>query len=145
SVKEAEDGDRVVTNRILIAPGGRHLSVIGQPPNVRVAISDGPPVSGHRPSVDVLFRSAARAFPHAVVGIMMTGMGRDGVEGCRAILAAGGSTFGQDEATSVVYGMNKAAYLEGAIGSQFALDQFPALIKRLSAVGSRADRRDPAG
>jgi two-component system chemotaxis response regulator CheB len=137
AVKEAEDGDRVVANRILIAPGGRHLTVIGHAPNVRVAITDGPPVSGHRPSVDVLFRSAARAFPNAVVGIMMTGMGRDGVEGCRAILDAGGSTFGQDEASSVVYGMNKAAYLEGVIGSQFALDQFPALIKRLSASGVR--------
>ena len=137
TVKEAEDGDRIVANRILIAQGGRHLAVIGQAPNARVTLSDGPLVSGHRPSVDVLFRSAARAFPNAVVGIMMTGMGRDGVEGCKAILAAGGFTLGQDEATSVVYGMNKAAFMEGVIGSQFPLDQFPALIKKLSASSAR--------
>ena len=69
----------------------------------------------------------------AVNGIIMTGMGRDGADGCKTILDAGGSTFGQDEATSAVYGMNKVAYLEGAVGSQFALDQFPALIKKLAA------------
>ena len=62
AVKEAEDGDRVVSNRILVAPGGRHLVIVGHPPNVRVAVHDTPPVSGHRPSVDVLFKSAARVF-----------------------------------------------------------------------------------
>ena len=67
----------------------------------------------------------------------MTGMGRDGVEGCKAILAAGGLTFGQDEATSVVYGMNKAAFLEGAVRAQFALDELPALIFRIARGGHR--------
>ncbi len=81
---------------------------------MRVAISDEPEVSGHRPSIDVLFRSAAQVYQSAVVGIIMTGMGRDGVDGCKAILAAGGFAIGQDEASSVVYGMNKAAFLEGA-------------------------------
>jgi two-component system chemotaxis response regulator CheB len=131
AVKEAEEGDRVVANRILIAPGGRHMSVRGKPSGARVTLSDEPAVSGHRPSVDVLFRSAARVFEGSAVGILMTGMGRDGADGCKVILAAGGTTFGQDEATSAVYGMNKAAFLEGGITSQFALEQLPVLIKRL--------------
>ena len=71
----------------------------------------------------MLFQSAAKVYQSAVVGILMTGMGRDGVDGCKAILAAGGFTLGQDEATSVVYGMNKAAFLEGAIKAQFGLDE----------------------
>ena len=132
-VKEAEEGDRVMTNRVLIAPGGRHMAVTGIPPNVRIAISDGPPVSSHRPSVDVLFHSAARVYQGSAVGIIMTGMGRDGVIGCKAILAVGGITYGQDEGSSSVYGMNKAALLEGGVTSQFSLEQFPALIKRLSS------------
>ena len=69
------------------------------------------------------------------LGIIMTGMGRDGVEGCKKIVSAGGRTFGQDEATSVVYGMNKAAYNEGAVATQFALDDLPALIVRLARDG----------
>ncbi len=131
-VKEAEDGDRVTPNRVLIAPGGRHMAVTGMPPNVRIVISDGPPVSSHRPSVDVLFHSAARVYQGSAVGIIMTGMGRDGVIGCKAILAIGGTTYGQDEGSSSVYGMNKAAFVEGGVTSQFSLEQFPALIKRLS-------------
>jgi two-component system, chemotaxis family, protein-glutamate methylesterase/glutaminase len=132
SVKEAQEGDRVVPNQVLIAPGGRHMALTGHPPNVRIAINDEPPVSSHRPSVDVLFQSASRLYQGSAVGIIMTGMGRDGVIGCKAILAAGGTTYGQDESTSSVYGMNKAAFLEGGVSFQFTLDQFPALIKRLS-------------
>jgi two-component system chemotaxis response regulator CheB len=89
-------------------------------------------VSGHKPSVDVLFESAARVCQSAAVGIMMTGMGRDGVDGCKAIVAAGGLTLGQDEATSVVYGMNKAAFLEGALKAQFPLDELAAIIQNIS-------------
>jgi two-component system, chemotaxis family, protein-glutamate methylesterase/glutaminase len=132
-VKQAEEGDAVLPDRILIAPGGRHLTLAGSPPRVRVAISDDPEVSGHRPSIDVLFRTAAAAFESAVVGILMTGMGRDGVDGCKAILAAGGLTLGQDEASSVVYGMNKAAFLEGAIKAQFALDELPGILQDIAA------------
>ena len=107
-VKEAAEGDPVLPNQILIAPGGRHMMLAGTAPRVRVTILDDDPVSGHKPSVDVLFQSAARIYQSSAVGILMTGMGRDGVEGCKAILTAGGFTLGQDEATSVVYGMNKA-------------------------------------
>ena len=131
-VKEAEEGDRVIAGRILIAPGGKHMAVTGAPASARVTLSDTEPVSGHKPSIDVLFTSAARIFQAGTVGLIMTGMGRDGVEGCRAILAAGGLTLGQDEATSAVYGMNKVAFQESALTAQFALSQFPALIRRFS-------------
>ncbi|QDV36845.1 protein-glutamate methylesterase/protein-glutamine glutaminase [Tautonia plasticadhaerens] len=132
SVQEATDGQRVEPDRILIAPGGRHLSLSGRPPMARVALSDGPLVSGHRPSVDVLFRSAAEVFGADAVGVMMTGMGRDGVEGCLKILEAGGTTLGQDEASSIIYGMNKAAFEAGAIRSQFSADELPGLLRMLA-------------
>jgi two-component system chemotaxis response regulator CheB len=134
-VKEAEHGDRVVPGAILIAPGGRHMTVSGSPPGVRVALSDGPLVSGHKPSVDMLFQSGAKVYRSATVGIIMTGMGRDGVEGCKKILEAGGQTFGQDEHTSVVYGMNKVAFQERAVQSQFALHDLPALVRRIARSG----------
>ena len=133
SVKEAAEGDPVLPNRVLIAPGGRHMALTGHPPRVRVTLSDDALVSGHKPSVDVLFQSAARSFQSAAIGILMTGMGRDGVEGCKSILAAGGFTLGQDEATSVVYGMNKAAFLEGAVKAQFALDELAGILNHIAS------------
>ena len=142
-VKQAEEGDLVAPDRVLIAPGGRHMVLKGTPPRVRVVLSDDPPVSGHRPSVDVLFRSAAKVYGRAAVGLLMTGMGRDGVDGCKAILAAGGLTLGQDEATSVVYGMNKAAFLEGAVKAQFALDEVSDILQNIAAF--RASFEEPPG
>jgi two-component system chemotaxis response regulator CheB len=130
-VKEAEDGDRVKPDLILVAPGNRQMTIVGRAARSRVSISDGPPVSGHKPSVDALFASAARTFGATTVGIIMTGMGRDGVEGCKQILAAGGTTLGQDESTSVVYGMNKAAFLEGAVRRQFPLEELPSILSDL--------------
>jgi two-component system, chemotaxis family, protein-glutamate methylesterase/glutaminase len=82
----------------------------------------------------VLFRSAAQVYQSGIVGVLMTGMGRDGVDGCKAIRAAGGFTLGQDEASSVVYGMNKAAFVEGAIKAQFALDELPGILQDIAAV-----------
>lgn len=131
SLKQAEEGDRVVADQILVAPGGRHLVLVGSPPMVRVSLTDGPAVSGHRPSIDMLFQSVARCYGSPCAGLLMTGMGRDGVEGCKRILAAGGWTFAQDEATSVVFGMNKAALVEGAIKEEFALEDLPEIIERL--------------
>lgn len=138
-VKQAVEGDLVVPNRVLVAPGGRHMRLTGVPPRVQATLSspDEPAVDGHRPSVNVLFESAARIFQAATVGVIMTGMGRDGVDGCKAILAAGGFTLGQDEATSVVYGMNKAAFLEDAVSTQFALDDLAAILQNLDAVRER--------
>ena len=86
------------------------------------AIIDGEPVSGHRPSVDVLMQSAAELYGRRTVGLIMTGMGRDGVAGCAAVRAAGGYVLGQDEASSDVYGMNKAAFVDGHVDRQFSLD-----------------------
>ena len=140
-VKQAEDGDSVLADRILIARGGQHMQLTGHPPRVRIALSDQALVSGHRPSIDVLFQSAAQVYQAATIGILMTGMGRDGVSGCKSILAAGGLTLGQDEATSVVYGMNKAAFLENAIKAQFALDELPPIIQHIAAF--RAELEGP--
>lgn len=143
-VKEAAEGDQLIPNRVLIAPGGRHLRLAGLVPRVRATIgpADEPAIGGHRPSVDVLFESAARIFQTATIGVIMTGMGRDGVAGCKAILAAGGHTLGQDEATSVVYGMNKAAFLENAVEAQFALDDLAEILQDLDAVqNSQGDHR----
>ena len=144
-IKQAEDGDLVLPDRALIAPGGRHMVVIGHPPRARIALLDEPPVSGHRPSVDVLFQSAARAYQSSTVGLLMTGMGRDGVEGCKAILASGGFTLGQDEGTSVVYGMNKAAFLEGAIKVQFALDELAGIMKDILTFRGESDLPSSSG
>lgn len=131
TVKEAEHGDRVLNNQVLIAPGGRHISLSGHPPHVLVHITEGTPVSGHMPSIDVLFQSAAKSFGSGAVGILMTGMGRDGVEGCKAIMAVGGDTYAQDKDSSVVYGMNKAAFQEGAIKAQITPEEIPAIIRLL--------------
>jgi two-component system chemotaxis response regulator CheB len=133
TVKHAEDGDLLIPDRVLIAPGGMQLVLKGTPQHARVTLTADPPVSGFRPSIDVLFRSAAKVYGRAAVGLLMTGMGRDGVDGCKAILAAGGLTLGQDEDSSVVYGMNKAAYLEGAIKAQFALDDVSDIIQNMCA------------
>ncbi len=129
TIKEAAEGDLVLPNHVLVAPGGRHMMVAGSLARARITLSEDAPVSGHKPSVDVLFQSAARVFQAGVVGVIMTGMGRDGADGCKTILAAGGFTLGQDEETSVVYGMNKAAFVEGAIKAQFALDDLPGILK----------------
>ena len=121
SVREATQGERLQPNTVLVAPGGRHLEMRGRPGAATVLIKDGPTVSGHKPSVDVMMTSAAEVFGSNCLGVIMTGMGRDGVNGCRAIRAAGGFVLGQNEATSDVYGMNRAAYVEGHVDRQFGL------------------------
>jgi two-component system chemotaxis response regulator CheB len=142
-VKEAEEGERLVPDQVLVAPGGRHVVLVGRPPLVRVSLTDAPPVNGFRPSIDVLFQSVASVYGPSAAAILMTGMGRDGVEGCKRVLAAGGSTFAQDEATSVVYGMNKAALLEGAIKAQFALEDLPAILQDIAAFRAGVEGRSP--
>ncbi|MCS7305246.1 MAG: chemotaxis response regulator protein-glutamate methylesterase [Thermoguttaceae bacterium] len=123
SIKEAADGEWLRPNHVLIAPGGFHLELRKIGPQVKVRIFDGPPVSGHKPSVDVMMQSAAKIFGPRCVGVIMTGMGRDGADGCKAIRAAGGYVFGQDEASSDVYGMNKVAFQEGGVDRQFRLEE----------------------
>ena len=109
-VKEAADGDPVLRGHVLIAPGGgKHTMLERQGARYYVSVRDGPLVSRHRPSVDVLFRSAARAAGANAVGIIMTGMGDDGARGLLEMRQAGARTFAQDEATSIVFGMPKEA------------------------------------
>ncbi|WP_242095350.1 MULTISPECIES: chemotaxis response regulator protein-glutamate methylesterase [unclassified Sphingomonas] len=114
-VKEAEDGDTVMRGHVLIAPGGlRHTMLERQGARYVVAVREGPLVSRHRPSVDVLFRSAARNAGANAVGIIMTGMGDDGARGLLEMKQAGARTIAQDEASSIVFGMPKEAIARGA-------------------------------
>lgn len=123
SVKEAAAGDLLKPNCAYIAPGGMHLSLIRRGRETSVSIHNGEFVSGHKPSVDVMLASAAQAYGDRCVGVIMTGMGRDGANGCGAIRASGGYVLGQDEITSDVYGMNKVAFLEGHVDRQVGLDR----------------------
>ncbi len=127
-VKEAAAGDRVHTGRALIAPGGRHLVLERSGAQYRVNVIDGPPVSRHRPSVDVLFRSVARTAGRNALGVIMTGMGDDGARGLKEMREAGARTVGQDEDSCVVYGMPKEAMKLGAVEREVSLDDIPAAI-----------------
>lgn len=127
-IKEAEHNEKLEPNHVLIAPGGKHMALRRQGSEVRVALRDSEPVSGHKPSVDVLMASVAELYGRKAIGLIMTGMGRDGADGCGAIRAAGGFVLGQDEATSDVYGMNKVALVEGHVDRQFALENAAAEI-----------------
>jgi len=113
-VKEAEDGDAMRQGRVLIAPGNRHMLVLRQARNYFVRIVDGPPVSRHRPSVDVLFRSAVGAAGSNATAVLLTGMGNDGAQGMLEMRGAGSHTIAQDEATCVVFGMPHEAIVRGA-------------------------------
>jgi two-component system, chemotaxis family, protein-glutamate methylesterase/glutaminase len=112
-VKEAQSGDLLIAGRALICPGNRHMKVKRMPLGDIVVLSDDDQVNGHRPSVDVLFHSAAQEFGHNVIGVIMTGMGEDGAEGLGEIKAVGGQTIAQSEASCVVYGMPKVAVERG--------------------------------
>ncbi len=114
NVKEAVDGDPVLRGHVLIAPGGRHIMLERQGARYYVSVKDGPLVSRHRPSVDVLFRSAARSAGSNAIGVIMTGMGDDGARGLLEMKEARARTFAQDEATSIVFGMPKEAIARGA-------------------------------
>ena len=129
-IKEAAQGDVLEPNHVLIAPGGKHLQIQRLNNAVKAVIRDGPPVSGHKPSVDVMMASAAEIFGSGCLGVIMTGMGHDGAAGCGAIRAAGGYVLGQNEATSDVYGMNKVAFIEGNVDRQFGLSDAAATIAR---------------
>ena len=113
-VKEAENNDRVMPGRALIAPGGRHMLLRRSGAQYHVEVVDGPLVNRHRPSVDVLFRSVAKSAGANAQGIIMTGMGDDGARGLLEMKQAGARTFAQDEATSVVFGMPKEAIARNA-------------------------------
>lgn len=122
-VKEAENGDPVLRGHVLIAPGDRHMLLERQGARYQVSVRSGPLVSRHRPSVDVLFRSAARSAGANAMGVIMTGMGDDGARGMEEMHRAGAFTVAQDEATSIVFGMPKEAIAHGGVDKVVALDQ----------------------
>jgi len=128
SVKEAEDNDSVMPGRVLIAPGGKHMMLQTTQFGASVQVKDGPLVSRHKPSVDVLFRSVAKYAGGNALAIIMTGMGDDGARGIKELHEAGSKTIAQNEATCVVYGMPQEAVKLGAIDDILALDKIPASI-----------------
>ena len=123
TVTEATDGAVLKNGMIFVAPGGpAHLQVAGSG-TLHCRLRPAPLVSGHRPSVDVLFQSVSKAAGGRAVGVILSGMGRDGAEGLRAMRTAGARTFGQDEATCMVYGMPRAAFEIGAVERQLPIDR----------------------
>ncbi|ABK99226.1 protein-glutamate methylesterase/protein-glutamine glutaminase [Pelobacter propionicus] len=131
TVKEARDNDTIVRGRALIAPGNHHALLKRSGARYYVEIKDGPLVSRHRPSVDVLFRSAARYAGRNAVGVIMTGMGDDGARGMREMYDAGAITIAQDEATCVVYGMPCEAVKQGGVHKITPLQHIAAEVLRL--------------
>jgi two-component system chemotaxis response regulator CheB len=121
TVSEAMHDEVVEPNHVYIAPGSHHLELVRISGRYRCRLSDGPTVSGHRPSVDVLFRSVASIAGQAAVGVILTGMGKDGAEGLLELRKAGAMTLGQDEASSLIYGMPRAAFEHGAVMRQCSL------------------------
>jgi two-component system chemotaxis response regulator CheB len=122
-VKEAADGELIRPGCVYIAPGGAsHLEVV-ESGGLRCRLRPGAPVNGHSPSVDVLFASVARTLKANAIGLILTGMGRDGAQGLLAMREAGARTLGQDEATSLIYGMPKVAFELGAVERQMPIDR----------------------
>lgn len=128
TVKEAENDDTVMRGRILIAPGNRHALLKRSGARYYLEVKDGPLVSRHRPSVDVLFRSTARYAGSNAVGVIMTGMGDDGAQGMLEMKQAGAFTIAQDEATCVVFGMPKEAIKKGGVDRVLPLDGIAGLV-----------------
>jgi two-component system chemotaxis response regulator CheB len=145
-VKEAQSGDVLLPGRVLICPGSRHIKVKRLPMGDIAVLCDDPRVNGHRPSADVLLRSAAEEFKTQAVGVLMTGMGDDGAEGMGAVKKAGGMTIAQSEDSCVVYGMPKAAIERGYASRVVALDVMSATLQAVcgrnegSEIHSRAVR-----
>lgn len=135
-VKEAKTGDRVLPGRMLIAPGEKHMRVIRQGGHLEVECRSGARVSGHCPSVDVLMHSVAAQVGRQAVGIMLTGMGRDGAAGMLAMRTAGARNLAQDESSSVVYGMPREVMLNGAAERAVPLERIPeAMLALLAGAG----------
>jgi two-component system chemotaxis response regulator CheB len=120
SVRLARAGEPLRAGEVLVGPPDVHLGVTG---GGRVALSTDPPIGGHRPSASYLFRSVARAYPGSAIGVVLTGMGDDGVAGLRALKDAGGLVLAQDEATSVVYGMPGQAVATGVVDRVLPVDR----------------------
>lgn len=129
-VKEAREGDLIKPGRVLIAPGDKHIEVEKRPLATIAHLSDAPPQNGHRPSADVLFDSVRKEFQNHALGIIMTGMGRDGAAKLAELFKEGSRTIGQDEASSIVYGMPRVAWELGGVMEQIALANMAEAINR---------------
>jgi two-component system chemotaxis response regulator CheB len=129
-VREAADGDRILSGHVLVAPGGIHTEIVRSGGEYRIKLTGTERVSGHVPSVDVLFRSAAQAVGKNAVGVLMTGMGADGAKGLLELRRTGARTCAQDEASSVIFGMPGAAWEIGAAEVLVALDDIPRWVLR---------------
>ncbi|WP_302173539.1 chemotaxis response regulator protein-glutamate methylesterase [uncultured Hydrogenophaga sp.] len=141
-VQEARDGQRILPGHAYIAPGGRHLRIDRSGSNYVAVVEDTEPVNRHRPSVEVLFRSAARVLGPNAIGIMLTGMGGDGAVAMREMKDAGSYNYVQDEASCVVFGMPRMAIQHGAAHEVLPLGQIaPAVLTRLSSIPSGVRHR----
>lgn len=139
TVKEAQSGDRLVPNHLFLAPGDRHLRITQRGGKKILTVDNGPKVSGFRPSVDVMLESVAKEFGASAIALVMTGMGIDGAAGIQKIKKAGGRTLAQDQESSIVYGMPKAAFETGCVDQVVSLAEIPdALVRMLSQVGAAA-------
>jgi two-component system chemotaxis response regulator CheB len=128
---EAVDGELVKAGQIYLAPGGRHMRVVRHGPEVAIVLDDGPPVNFCKPAVDPLFSSAIEVWRGAIMAVVLTGMGSDGMRGGKEIVAAGGSVIAQDEASSVVWGMPGAAANAGICAAVLPLNQIAPKLVRL--------------
>jgi two-component system chemotaxis response regulator CheB len=136
-VKEAENGDEIRPRRALVAPGGCQMKVEPSGSGFKIRITDDPPVSRHKPSVDYLFHSVAKLFGRNAIGVILTGMGSDGADGLLKMRQAGARTLGQDEESCVVYGMPRVAAELGAVQSVHSLEDIPdALIQLFAKKGA---------
>ena len=144
-VKEAATGDRVTAGRALVAPGNRHTLLVRSGAHYEIVVRDGPLVSRHRPSVDVLFRSVAETAGPNALGVILTGMGDDGAEGLLEMRRAGATTIAQDEASCVVFGMPKVAIERHAVDEVVSLSGMTAAILRRTGGSSVPTSRSCAG
>lgn len=135
NVREARDGDRLERGVVLIAPGGRHMQLKKNAGQYHVAVADGPPVNRHKPSVDVLFRSAAECAGRDALAIILTGMGDDGARGMKAMHDRGARTIAQDEQSCVVFGMPKEAIAMGGVDEVLPLARVAGAISAFDARG----------
>jgi two-component system chemotaxis response regulator CheB len=145
TVREAVHGEMIAPGTVLIAPGSHHLTVTMRGEAYYCALNDEPHVSGHRPSVDVLFRSVASIAGPEALGVILTGMGKDGAAGLLAMRHAGAMTIGQNEASALIYGMPREAFERGAVERQLPLDEIGGTIMSAwlsaHAVGGEAGMR----
>jgi two-component system chemotaxis response regulator CheB len=133
-VKEAEDGDAMQPGLALVEPGGQHMSFAKSGSSIVVRISDEPRNTLHHPSADIMMKSAAEVYNAPLLGLIMTGMGKDGLEGLKDIKKKGGYVVAQDEASCVVYGMPKAAVDEGVADAVYSLDEIPSILSKIFGV-----------